>query len=60
MPVRNGEVNSSSFLMALRLSKYLGPSPESWLLMQGSYDLWQAKQNVDLSGIVHLAILSKS
>ncbi|WP_457551598.1 HigA family addiction module antitoxin [Desulfobacula sp.] len=42
--------------MALRLSKCLGRSPESWLLMQDSYDLWQAKQRVDLSGIEPLAI----
>ena len=42
--------------MALRLSKCLGRSPESWLLMQDSYDLWQAKQDVDLSGIEPLAI----
>ncbi len=42
--------------MALRLSKCLGRSPESWLLMQDSYDLWQAKQNVDLSDIEPLAI----
>ena len=37
--------------MALRLSKCLGRSPESWLRMQDTYDLWQVKQNVDLSGI---------
>ncbi|NOR23236.1 MAG: HigA family addiction module antidote protein [Desulforhopalus sp.] len=37
--------------MALRLSKCLGRSPESWLLMQDSYDLWQAKQTVDLADI---------
>ena len=42
--------------MALRLSKCFGRSPESWLLMQDSYDLWQAKQDVDLSGIEPLAI----
>lgn len=35
---------------------YLGHNPESWLLMQDSYDLWQAKQDVDLSGIEPLAI----
>jgi len=34
----------------------LGRSPESWLLMQDSYDLWQAKQKVDLSGIKPIAI----
>ena len=27
--------------MAMRLSKTLGRSPESWLAMQNSYDLWQ-------------------
>jgi addiction module HigA family antidote len=42
--------------MALRLSKCLGRSPESWLHMQDSYDLWQAKQSVDLSEIETLAI----
>ncbi len=42
--------------MALRLSKCLGRSPESWLRMQDSYDLWQAKKSVDLSEIEPLAI----
>ena len=37
--------------MALRLSKALGRSPESWLAMQDNYDLWQAKQTVDLKKI---------
>ncbi|MCJ7838173.1 MAG: HigA family addiction module antitoxin [Burkholderiales bacterium] len=37
--------------MALRLSKSLGRSPESWLALQYSYDLWQAKQQVDLSRV---------
>lgn len=37
--------------MALRLSKVLGRSPESWLAMQDNHDLWQAKRTVDLSGI---------
>ena len=37
--------------MALRLSKALGRSPESWLTMQDSYDLWQAKQVVDLRDV---------
>ena len=30
--------------MAVRLSKVLGRSPESWLAMQSNYDLWQAQQ----------------
>lgn len=37
--------------MALRLSKAIGRSPESWLAMQDSYDLWQARQTVDLDQI---------
>ena len=37
--------------MALRLSKALGRSPESWLAMQYNYDLWQAKQRVDLRNV---------
>ncbi len=35
--------------MALKLSKVLGRSPESWMLMQDNYDLWQAKKVVDLN-----------
>lgn len=37
--------------MALRLSKALGRSPESWLAMQYNHDLWQARQNVDLGNV---------
>ena len=37
--------------MALRLSKALGRSPESWLAMQHNYDLWHAKQTTDLSDV---------
>ena len=37
--------------MALRLSKALGRSPESWLSMQDNYDLWQAKHNVNLARV---------
>ena len=37
--------------MALRLSKALGRSPESWLAMQDNHDLWQAKQIVDLRNV---------
>lgn len=31
-------------IVALKLSKVLGRSPESWLAMQRNYDLWKAKQ----------------
>lgn len=37
--------------MALRLSKALGRTPESWLAMQHSYDLWVAKKSADLSDV---------
>ncbi len=37
--------------MALRLSKTLGRSPESWLSMQDAYDLWLAKKNVKLDKV---------
>lgn len=40
-----GQSNLSSE-MALRLSKTLGRSPESWLIMQNNYNLWQAKQKI--------------
>lgn len=42
--------------MALRLSKTLGRSPESWLAMQYNYDLWQAKQRVNLAEVEKLNI----
>ena len=37
--------------MALRLSKALGRSPESWLAMRDAYDLWQAKKHIKLGGV---------
>ncbi len=37
--------------MALRLSKALGRSAESWLAMQHNFDLWQAKKTADLSAV---------
>ncbi|NRA73100.1 MAG: HigA family addiction module antidote protein [Gammaproteobacteria bacterium] len=37
--------------MALRLSKALGRTAESWLSMQDNYDLWHAKQNVNLNRV---------
>lgn len=37
--------------MALRLSKGLGRSPESWLAMQYGHDLWRAKQHTNLGNV---------
>ncbi len=48
--------NSVSPEMALRLAKTLGRSPESWLAMQDSYNLWHAKQSIDLSDVERLQI----
>jgi plasmid maintenance system antidote protein VapI len=38
------------------LSRVLGRSAESWLAMQDSYDLWQARQSLDLSGLTPMAL----
>ncbi|MGH8557265.1 MAG: HigA family addiction module antitoxin [Methylococcales bacterium] len=51
----NGE-SSVSPEMALRLSKTLGRSAESWLAMQDQYDLWHARQSVDLKGVRKLDV----
>ncbi len=44
--------------MALRLSKALGRSAESWLAMQDAHDLWVARQNLDLGPVQPLAFAS--
>jgi len=45
--------------MALRLSKCLGRSPESWLILQNNYDLFHAKNNtnIDLTQVKPLVLL---
>ena len=43
--------NGISPEMALRLSKALGRSPESWLAMQYNHDLWQTKRIVNLANV---------
>ncbi len=45
------EASGVSPEMALRLSKTLGRSPESWLTMQDNYDLWQARKTMDLGKV---------
>lgn len=37
--------------MALRLSKVLGRTPESWLIMQDMYDLWVVRNSLNLDDI---------
>jgi addiction module HigA family antidote len=40
--------------MALRLSLVLSCTAESWLLLQNAYDLDQARQRINLKGVVRL------
>ena len=40
--------------MALRLSMAIGRSAESWLEMQNTHDLWQARQTLKLDHITKL------
>ncbi len=42
--------------MALRLSKAVGRTAESWLALQYNHDLWQARQRVDLRGVGKLRL----
>jgi len=44
--------------MALRLSKALGRSAESWLAMQDAHDLWNARQTLDLVAVSPLELAS--
>lgn len=45
--------------MALRLSKSLGHSPESWLAMQDAYDLYQARKQVEPGKVKKITLTSK-
>jgi len=38
--------------MALRLSRVLGRSAESWLAMQDAHDLWKARSELDVERLV--------
>lgn len=42
--------------MALRLSKAIGRSPESWLTMQDNHDLWVARQQTNLHNVSKLKL----
>ena len=35
----------------------MGRSPESWLALQDSYDLWEARQRHDLSGLTPMQLM---
>lgn len=51
----NGQSNISSE-MALRLSKTLGRTPESWLIMQNKYNLWHTRKKLNLEKVEKLNI----
>ena len=53
--ILNGQ-SSISPEMALRLSKTLGRSPESWLNMQSNYNLWLARKKINLTRVKKLVI----
>jgi antitoxin HigA-1 len=42
--------------MALRLSKAIGRTPESWLAMQDHHDLWLARKSVNLQSVGKLKL----
>lgn len=42
--------------MALKLSKVIGRSPESWLAMQDNFDLWEARQKINLDDFEKLEV----
>ena len=42
----NGKTDVSP-AMAIKLSKVLGRSAESWLIMQNNYNLWHARKKID-------------
>ena len=42
--------------MALRLSKAIGRTPESWLSMQDHHDLWLARKSVNLQSVGKLKL----
>lgn len=41
--------------MALRLSKVFGRTPEGWLKLQHQYDLWKARQKIDIDHLHRIA-----
>lgn len=48
--------NGISADMALKLAKAFGTTPKFWLNMQQAYDLWQAKQRVNLDNVEVIAL----
>jgi addiction module HigA family antidote len=51
----NGK-NGISATMAIKLGKAFKTSAQYWMNMQQSYDLWQAKQHINLDNVEIVAI----
>lgn len=43
--------SSISPIMAIRLNKAFGRTPESWMQMQANYDLWAVRDSLDLEKV---------
>ncbi|MDZ7725680.1 MAG: HigA family addiction module antitoxin [candidate division KSB1 bacterium] len=54
--VIKGESNVSPE-MAIRLSKTLGRTPESWLMMQNNFDLWKTRQKMNIQDLEKLMLV---
>jgi addiction module HigA family antidote len=48
--ILNGHIGISPN-MALRIAKAFSASPGIWLLMQAAYDMWHAKQTINLDNV---------
>lgn len=48
--------NGISAEMALKLAKAFKTTPQLWLNMQQQYDLWQARQKVNLDNVEVIAL----
>ncbi len=53
--ILNGHAGISAE-MAWKLSAAFGTTPDVWINLQKQYDLWQARQKVDISQIPHLLV----
>lgn len=45
------QLNVAASTLNRIFKKQSGVSPESWLVMQDAYDLWQAKKNIKLGKV---------
>lgn len=50
------EKNGISAFMALKLAKAFKTSAQYWMNIQQAYDLWQAKQSIDLNNVKIIAM----